>query len=245
MQLDRLALAVHVVAGGVAVVTFWLPWLVKKGGALHRRVGFVFTGAMAVVAVTGLLVSLLRLLDANPRNDAPALFLGAVGLLAGASASLGVRAIRTKRREAANRNGWDLSTAALLGLAGVGTLALAARESSLLFAVFGLLCTANAFGQLRFWLRPPEGRTAYLLQHIGGMGTACIATVTAFLVVNAPRLGIDGRTSLVLWIAPGVLGGVGISLWQARYRRTSARGRGVAPDATALASAQPSRGPVA
>jgi hypothetical protein len=221
---DRIAVVLHVAAGGVALATFWLPWLVRKGGALHRRVGWVYTWAMAVVSVTGLFACALRLTDAAPANDAGAAFLGAVGLLAGASASAGVRVIRTKGRRQGSRHPWDLGVAAALGVAGAGTLALAARHTSVLFGVFGVLSIAVAAGQLRFWLRPPQSRAAYLFEHIGAMGGSCIATVTAFVVVNAERLGMQNH-AVVLWIAPGVLGGLGISLWQAHYRRRYARRR--------------------
>ena len=67
-------------------------------------------------------------------------------------------------------------------------------------------------------------RDSWWYEHMVNMLTACIATVTAFLVVNISRLGLQ-EYSLYVWLAPGVLGGVGISLWERYYRRKfAARG---------------------
>jgi hypothetical protein len=49
-----------------------------------------------------------------------------------------------------------------------------------------------------------------------GMGTSCITTVTAFLVVNAHRFGL-GTFDLLVWTAPGVVGGVGLGVWRWYY----------------------------
>lgn len=56
-------------------------------------------------------------------------------------------------------------------------------------------------------------------EHMGGMLGSCIATVTAFVAVNAPRLGLGSSGSLIAWTAPPVVGGVGLTLWIRYYRR--------------------------
>ena len=77
----------------------------------------------------------------------------------------------------------------------------------------------------RVWLKPPVSKLAWWYEHMGNMLTACIGTVTAFLVVNVPRLGLE-RYALVFWLPPGVLGGIGIALWQRRYRMKLEPNRG-------------------
>ena len=37
----------HIVAGSLALVVFWVPLAVAKGSRWHRRVGWVFVAAMA------------------------------------------------------------------------------------------------------------------------------------------------------------------------------------------------------
>lgn len=76
-----LVLAVHVIAGFVAMLGGLVPALVRKGGESHRRWGLVFTRSMHVVAATTIPLALVR-------HDA---FQVALGLLAGYAAMLGKR----------------------------------------------------------------------------------------------------------------------------------------------------------
>jgi hypothetical protein len=53
---------------------------------------------------------------------------------------------------------------------------------------------------------------------MGSMGGSTIAVVTAFLVINAPRLGLQAF-GLGVWLAPALVGIVGYRLWDRVYRR--------------------------
>jgi hypothetical protein len=53
---------------------------------------------------------------------------------------------------------------------------------------------------------------------MSGMGTSCIATVTAFLVVNIENLGLRAY-SFWVWVLPGLLGGVALSFASKRRQR--------------------------
>jgi hypothetical protein len=57
---------------------------------------------------------------------------------------------------------------------------------------------------------------------MGGMVGASIAALTAFAVVNAPRVHL-ARFSLWVWLAPTVIGVPGLFVWQAYYERRFAR----------------------
>src|SRR6266849_3540931 len=61
---------------------------------------------------------------------------------------------------------------------------------SILFTVFGAIGFLSSGSQLFYWLRPPQSRMHWWFAHMSGMVGASIATLTAFVVVNAPRLGI-------------------------------------------------------
>jgi hypothetical protein len=47
---------------------------------------------------------------------------------------------------------------------------------------------------------------------------ACIAATTAFLVVNAPLAGLP-RTSMIVWLAPTLVGTPLTAIWTAYYKR--------------------------
>ena len=222
----KIALWAHVLAGAVALSVFWLPLVSKKGGATHRRAGWVYVVAAWTIALTAFANCARMLTDKNPANDRPGIFLAYVGVLAGANALIGVRALATKRRVTRSRNPLDLAPPALLVTGGVALGAFGARAAVPLFVLFAALGVTIGVTQLRFWLRPPATRQAWFFAHMSGMGGSCIATVTAFLVVNAHRFGL-GPFDLILWITPGLVGAMGLSLWRRYYQRRFAGGSAV------------------
>lgn len=224
MTLDEVVRTCHFAAGSVALATFAIPLVARKGGPLHRRVGWVYASAMWVAAVSAWVTCGFRLRDDDPGNDLGALFLLFVGVLAANAAFVGIRVLRSKGRTGRHGKAVDLAGPLLLLLGSVGMAGLGVQRSALLLVAFAGLGGLLSVGQLRFWLRPPVTRMDWWYEHMVNMLTACIATVTAFLVVNISRLGLQ-EYSLYVWLAPGVLGGVGISLWERYYRRKfAARG---------------------
>lgn len=215
---------VHIAAGAVALLAMWLPLVSRKGARVHRRAGWVYVLGMGVVAATALLMSGIRISDGISGNDRSALFLAYVAVLSGAGTSMGVRVLRTKARTARHTNLWDLGVAAALVAGGVLMAAWAIHLGAVLFGFFAALGTAVGLNQLRYWLRPPTTKAAWLFEHIGSMGGACIGTVTAFLAVNAGRMGLP-PDSLWVWVTPSVVGGLIIAGFSARYRMKLSRGR--------------------
>jgi hypothetical protein len=55
-------------------------------------------------------------------------------------------------------------------------------------------------------------------RHLSAMLGACIAATTAFLVVNAQVAGLP-RTSMIVWLAPTLIGTPAIAVWTAYYKR--------------------------
>lgn len=218
MTFLEIARGIHISAGFVALATFWLPMLVKKGGRLHRRVGWVYVGAMAIVAVTALAICVYRVgftEDADRRQSS--IFLFYVALLSATSASMGVRVLRAKQRTAAHRSAFDLGLPACLVLAGLGLLGYGVHLGAVLFMSFAPVGIFVGGGQLFYWLRPPQTKMHWWFEHMGGMIGSSIATLTAFLVVNAGRIGL-ARFGLVVWLVPTLIGVPGLRLWQRHYR---------------------------
>jgi hypothetical protein len=216
-----LALGAHVAAGFLALSVFWIPLVTKKGGPAHRRVGFVYVFAMLLLSATALVVCALRIAEGRPERIARALFFAYVAVIASSSALAGVRALRP-------RVGWvrAADVALFLALAVGGALlgAWGARAGVLLYAGFGALGLALGALRVRFFVRPPVTHAERVLDHMNGMGVACIATLTAFLVLNAPRLGL-GTFNVVVWFAPPVVGGIALALAKGAYARKRPRYR--------------------
>jgi hypothetical protein len=217
--LFKIALWAHVLAGAVALSVFWLPLVTKKGGKAHVRAGWVYVVAAAAIAVTAFFNCARMLTDANPSNDNAGIFLAYIGVLAAASAQIGVRSLRTKKRTTPSRSAIDIAPPVLLIAGGVALGAFGLHlQHAMLFVVFAALGITLGVTQLRFWLRAPATKHEWFLAHMAGMGSSCITTITAFLVVNAHRFGL-GTFDLVVWVAPGLLGGIGLTLWRRYYER--------------------------
>ncbi len=212
-----IALWIHIAAGCVALAVFWIPLVTKKGGTIHRRVGWIYVGAAATIAATGFITCARMFKDPRPGPHRSAVFFLYIGIMAAASAQLGVRALRTKSRTAASRNAIDLAPPALLVIGGLALAAFGAYVHMLLYVAFAALGMSLGVGQLRFWLVAPRTSREWFYAHMTGMGVSCITTLTAFSVLNAHRLGL-ATFNIALWTAPAGLGALGLALWQRSYK---------------------------
>jgi uncharacterized membrane protein len=212
-------LALHIAAGSIALASMCLPLVARKGGSTHRRAGWVFVGGMTVVSVTAFLLSAARVLtDPTPDGRAAGAFLFFVSILTATGVSAGIRVLRFKRRAAPHRHPWDLGLAATLVVASVAMAVWGLSGGRSLFTAFSVIGLLTGGNQIVSWLRVPTHPMHWWFDHMGAMLGACIAATTAFLVVNAGRLGFE-TFALAVWLAPSVVGTVAIALWTAYYRR--------------------------
>jgi uncharacterized membrane protein len=214
----RLLLTLHIIGGSAALLSMFIPMVARKGGRAHRRAGWVFVAGMAVVSVTALLLSGWRFFfDARPSARNGALFLFYIAILTAAGVSTGIRVLRARRSSSAPRQ-WDLGISALLLATSVGMAAYGAASGVPLFLAFSLVGMLSGGSQLAYWLRKPTHHMHWWFEHMGSMLGSCIAATTAFLVVNADRFG-SASDSLVVWLAPTIVGTPAIAIWTAYYRR--------------------------
>jgi hypothetical protein len=210
-------LAVHIAAGSVALASMFVPMVTHKGGITHRRAGWVFVGAMAIVSVTAFVLAGSRFLfDPTPAGRTGGLFLLFVGLLTASSVSTGVRVLSFKNRTGAHLHWWDTGVPALLAIASVGLGIYGLVLGETLFIGFSVIGALNGFGALRYWLRAPSSRTHWWFEHMTSMLGGCIAATTAFMVNTADNFGL---WPLAAWLAPSLIGGPAIGIWTAYYRK--------------------------
>jgi hypothetical protein len=220
--MNTFLLYTHIAAGSIGLASMLIPMVAPKGGTLHRRAGWVFVLSMGTVAVTALFLCTIRLIvDPTAEGRRSAVFLGFISVLTGAAVSAGVRVLRTRKRTTAHLHWWDLGLAALLLASGIGLFAYGLSVMQPLFIAFSMIGMANGSSSLRYWLRPPQTKMHWWFEHMGHMVGASIAATTAFLVQIANNSG--GQTLLV-WLAPTLIGVPGLALWTAYYRRRFNRG---------------------
>ena len=210
-------LVLHIAAGSVALASMWIPMVARKGGTLHRRAGWVFVAAMAIVSVSALFLAGGRFFfDPRPEAQAAGVFLLYIAILTGAAVSYGVRVLRVKKRTTAHVHWWDLGLPSLLTVSSLAMAAFGLTERQPIFAAFSVIGLVNGVTGLRYWLRPPTSTMHWWFAHMNGMLGGCIAAVTAFFVVNAGNMGI---APIVAWLSPSVIGSVGTAAWTRYYQK--------------------------
>ncbi|WP_052366368.1 hypothetical protein [Geomicrobium sp. JCM 19055] len=78
-------------------------------------------------------------------------------------------------------------------------------NNDLLLAWFPFLGIFIASTQMFYWWRGSKFRRSWVVEHITGMLSCGISTVTAFVVFGAPRLFSLDEAPLWLWFAPTVI----------------------------------------
>lgn len=206
----KILLFAHVAAGAVALVAGPVALSVKKGGPTHVKIGLAFYYAMLVVAASSLVMAVMH---PNP-------FLFAVGVFSGYMNLTGRRYLTQKQRGLANQAGnFERIVAGLMLLACVylvvygGYLLLHQIWFGTVFVFFGLIST----GMLRDDYKVIAGREVpknfWLRQHISRMIGTCIATFTAFLVVNLAE-----RVGFATWLLPSAVFAPLISYWLRKHK---------------------------
>ena len=203
----KMALYVHIVAGFTALTTGLVPMFAKKGGKAHVFWGNVFYWAMFLVALTALM---------RFKMEFRLIFLTGIAVFSFYNTFTGARLIRMKKNlqpEFVDWFGAILTVISAFGMMAFGIMAYQKGITfyAILFNLFGVFSLLMATEDLRVFSgkkivnNTGAVQARYWFQnHISRMGGAYIATVTAFLVVNNPPY----IPSLVVWIAPGVIGGI-------------------------------------
>ena len=208
--------SVHVAAGAVTLAALGIALLSGKGGVLHRRAGWVYVAAIGVSVATSWILGVIRLLDDDRSNDANAFVMAFLGLLTANAVFAGLRVLRVKDRVGPHTNPLDVGSSVVLGLASLAVGGYTLWHGSPVFTALAAVGAFRAIDQLRYWRRSPDAGMHWRDEHLANMMTSGIAALTAFL------LNVFARSSPLLWLAPGVVGGVAIILWQRSYRRSPA-----------------------
>lgn len=207
----------HISAGITALLTFLLPMFLAKGGKAHKRVGWIFVFAMTALCVSAGPLSIYRLFTETSRGvRIGSAFLFYISILSFAAVWHGVRVLRFKGL-GANNNRLDLGVSGLLAFAGVVTAVLGLSLQTPLLVIFGAFGVYAGLRQIREWLNPNKEKMHWWFSHMGGMMGASTAALTAFLVINSTRLGLQAF-SLTVWLLPTAILTPITIIWTRYYR---------------------------
>ncbi len=192
---------VHVAAGGLALILFWIPAIARKGGRTHVRAGWFYVVCMCVVVVTAFTMSGLAftitlairriaqplspeaLADFLRGQRLSATFLAYLAGVTLASGWQGIWSVQTKREPKSMRTPFSLALNTLVLLAGLTVFVLGIKYRS------GPLLALSPLG-------PPDWRRKFAL-------LAARPTIAHALVVCASQLD-DRHGHRGLYGFPGV-----------------------------------------
>ena len=212
----------HAIAGTLALFILVIPLLSKKGGKLHVKTGWLYTGAMSFVGISALIITPWRVFfdptkTVSSENFSVFLFYIAVFTLA--AISYGLTSLKAKQRKLQSRTLIHIGPPIATIILGLVTQLIGLKFQNLLLITFPFVGHFTSKSQLQYWLKPPTEKMHWWYAHMSGMFGACIATITAFLVTALPRIWPGPiAESPVLWIAPGVVLGTILNRWTATFR---------------------------
>lgn len=216
-------LVIHVICGFLSLLTGLIAMIAQKGNKAHNISGKIFYWAMAGVFVTTIIF--FAIYPAVLKYQ----FFLTIGVISFYPTFSGKRILSMKKAIVPTLVDWVAAWG--VGVCGIVMLAYAVYGfvnpvgfggMAILFAIFGVVCLVNAYGDLKIYLgyKKPE-KMHWFLGHGGKMMGAYSAALTAFFVNVVPRYMPQNTPSFVLivtWILPGVVVGIIASRILKKYK---------------------------
>lgn len=207
-----IAIYIHAFFGGIGLLAGTLSFIVRKGSKVHTLSGKCFSFAM----ITSSLISMP--LACMPGHENTFLFL--IALFTIYMVLAGNRALSFKPRFKKIKA--DLSDNLISGSMLVFSVVMIVfgiygllnkLPNAVLYVFFGVIGLFMSWRDFVFYKNPSKTKSTWLVNHIGRIVGAYIASITAFLVAGL-HLG-----TLVYWIGPTVLGSIAIVYWVRKVKR--------------------------
>lgn len=235
----------HIATGALSAVTFWIPVLGEKGGALHRKAGKVFVVCMLATGSFASAMSVLTLVD--PMGTHPhlvgqfdAAFVRAIfgwlmlhlGILTINLTWYGWLCAQHRRNRAAIREWKNVALQPILLIAALNCALQGWLSGQHLMIGLAVVGVATAATNAWFLYKPQPGPRDWLKEHLKALVGAGISVYTAFMAFGSVRLMPELALHPVMWAIP-VASGVAFILWHWRAidRQTSAHRRPPLPSA--------------
>lgn len=196
---------IHAFLGGLGLISGIGSIIVKKGSKPHKILGKLFS--------IGMLLSTLISLPISWMPDHENIFLFLIGLFTMYLVVSGNQILSFKSKQKTQAqirdkliSGVMLVVSMIMILIGVYGL-IKGNSSYLLFVFFGGFGLFLSLRDFRFYNNLKTKRHTWLMNHVGKMVGAFVASVTAFIVAG---IGIG---HIIAWISPTILGTAYIMYW--------------------------------
>lgn len=208
-------LTLHIIGGGVGLVSGTLNLILKKGGKRHQLIGHFFFYGMLLAGSSALLLAYIK---SN-------YFLFIVGVFTLYMVITGKRYIYLKMLGVNQKPAlfdWIISLA--MTFAALVFLVLGVRMQinqnnfGIVLIVFGIISLGFIRRDFINYQGKMKEKNYWLLMHLQRMTGAYIASATAFLVVNAKYIPFE-FPAFVFWLLPTAVLTPLISRWTKKYSK--------------------------
>ena len=221
----RSILFAHVACGVVALITYWMAGLSKKGSPLHKGAGKVYLSSMIGVVLTSIVLAGFAFAGGKYVIGT---FLAYLVVITSTAMGLGWLAIRRKRDQVGFRSlGYRITGATNVAI-GLAVFGFGVQQGVAL--LMGFSWVGIVIGSKMLWRvwKPLDEAKWWLREHIGAMLGCGVATHIAFLGIGVNRmtdaLGVDLDLGLLAWFAPlAVSAAAGVWLDRKYLRKPVAR----------------------
>ncbi len=217
----------HVTFGSVGLVVFWLPMLSKKGTAFHKKLGKVFTYSMFVVSISGIIMSVLVLMDPIgvrvpvtvmdtettqlfiEQNRNTAIFLLMLSLLVFTNVKHSILALNAKGNRLLLRQYSHMIPVSILMLAGLGVGYLGISSGKTLFTIFSIIAILSSSSLFYYIFKKQLKKREWIIEHMGNIIGTGIGAYTGFFAFGGRRFLSEvftGQLQLIPWMLPAVVG---------------------------------------
>ncbi|MDM1073440.1 hypothetical protein HX001_13195 [Empedobacter brevis] len=208
-NLVKIIIYIHAFFGGIGLISGTVVMVIKKGNAIHKKMGKVFSVGMLVSSILSLVIC------AFPHHHNS--FLLMIGIFTIYMILMGNRILKYKRKNYENKLDKIISgTMLLISIVMIiyGLLPLFSNHGiGILFLIFGFLGGFMSYRDFVLY-NNPENYKKWTMNHVGKMVGAYIASVTAFLVAGA---GFGGN--IYFWIVPSIIGTIYIFSWSKKLNK--------------------------
>lgn len=213
MTLFKLVLSIHIISGGLGLLSGTVNIIRRKGDLIHARVGKVFFLSMLSTGISSLGLAQMH----------PNYFLFIVGIFTIYMTATGQRSLALKQianGAKAKPIDWLLTGAMLLvalGFLGMGIYRITNGDNfGIVLMVFGGIALLMCKADFNHYRDMSPLKNAWMPIHIQRMIGAYISALTAFLVLNLHGDYIPG---FVAWLLPTALLVPFIVRWSRQYSK--------------------------
>lgn len=229
MHLFEVIVVLHVLAGTVGLISFWVPIAARKGGPRHRKWGRIACRAFMGAGALAIAMALLSLYGAEqrlPMIKDRVLFNGLfgwmmlyLGMLTIGFAHYGQAVVRHRADRVALRRWPHQLVFAMVVVLAINCGAYGLTSGQPLMALVALVGLVAVATQMVYIWRPHVPSGSHVPEHFRALLGMGISAYTAFLSVGMIRLVPDHVFNPLVWAVPSIVG-VGLII---RYTLTEQR----------------------